>query len=58
MKNVHTNTYTIIQITGEILTVIEEVERCEDVGLTTRHYTIDYKEMDDLSDFVRSLIIE
>lgn len=58
MKNVHTNTYTIIQITGEILEVKEEVERCEDVGLTTTHYTINIKEMDDVSDFVSSLIIE
>jgi len=58
VENVHTNTYTIIQITGEILEVKEEVERNEEIGLTTRHYTIDYKEMDELNDFVKSLIIQ
>ena len=56
MENVHTNTYTIIQITGDILEITEEVERKDDQ--TLRHYTIDSKQMDELSDFVRSLIIE
>lgn len=47
---------TIIQITGEILEVVEEIERKDDQ--TLRHYSIDSKQMDELSDFVRSLIIE
>lgn len=50
------NIYTIVQITGDILEITEEVEYKD--GQTLRHYTIDSKQMDELSDFVRSLIIE
>lgn len=48
--------YTIVQITGEILEITEEVERKD--GQIIRHYTLDTKEMDEVSDFVRGLIIQ
>lgn len=56
MKNVHTNTYTIIQKTGEILEVKEEIERNEEIGLTTKHYTFEIP--NEVDPFIRGLIIQ
>lgn len=58
MENVHTNIYTIIQITGDILTVTEEVERNEEIGLTTRSYTFGTPKFDEVDPFISGLIIQ
>ena len=52
------NTYTIVQITGEVLEVVEVIDRQEDIGLTTRNYTFDVKEPEEIPEFIRGLIIE
>lgn len=56
MENVHTNIYTIMQISGDILEVTEEVERNEEIGLTTKHYTFEIP--NEVDPFISGLIIQ
>lgn len=50
------NIYTIVQITGDILELTEEVEYKD--GQTLRHYTFDVKEPEEIPEFIRGLIIQ
>lgn len=50
------NTYTIVQKTGEVLEVVEVIDRQEDIGLTTKHYTFDIP--NEVDPFISGLIIQ
>ena len=52
---IKTNTYIIVQKTGEVTEITEQVEHKD--GMTHKHYTIKIEEMDDLNDFVKASII-
>lgn len=53
--NLKTNVYTIIQKTGEVTEITEQVEHKD--GMTYKHYTIRVKQLDDLDEFIKASVI-
>ena len=52
---IKTNVYTIIQKTGEVTEITEQVEHKD--GMTHKHYTIRVKQLDDLDEFIKASVI-